>query len=364
MGQGNFNLATRGYTQQMTAMTYSANGTSSQDLPQTGFLHAIDLIFSVTLTVATGGFTPNSYIPCPLGLVKRIRLTTNEGADIWNTSAWGAYLYNRTLRSGFDGIKAHSGQFDYSTDGGLTPLSPWKAYETIPTGGSAKTATATYLFPIRLQIAWGEMDLTGLVLLQNPGVRFTLNIDWGATADIATSVTNTTITATVTPALECFLVPKDEDDYPDLGFAKTVLEDIAPLTQSGVFSYQPPRGNTYTRIIQEFVNNPSSVNTPMDHSNVTNLGVVFSQTQNIVNDLSANRLYRQRRLYGQDLPSGVFVTELSLGMGVPEFPNGRDNLDTSQITDFQVNSTIGSGTTVSSGSFVRTVKEQLVVVQG
>jgi hypothetical protein len=87
-------------------------------------------------------------------------------------------------------------------------------------------------------------------------VRFVLSIDWGTSTDIAT--TCTVGTTTVTPALECFLVPKDASDYPDLGFAKTVLEDIAPITQTGVYTYQPPRGNTYTRIIQEFVNNAAT----------------------------------------------------------------------------------------------------------
>lgn len=343
---GNFNLATRGYTQVMNAMTWAANSTSQQELPQTGFLHAIDLIFSVAITATT---QTALYPGVPLGLIKRIRLTTNEGADIWNTSGQGAYLYDKTLRSGWDPQKVYGGELDTSASA---------VYRNISAKG-ATFSSGTFIVPIRLQISWSEAALTGLLLLQNPGVRFMLSIDWGAATDLATTCTVTS--ATVTPALECFLVPKDPQDYPDLGFAKTVLEDIAPVTQTGVFSYQPPRGNTYTRIIQEFVNAGTAAFTATD---ITQLQVVFSQTQNIVNDLNANRLFRQGRLYGQDMPSGVYVTELSLGNGIPEQPNGRDNLDTSQITDFQLNTTIGSGVSVGAGSYCRTVKEQLVVVQG
>jgi hypothetical protein len=345
---GNFNLATRGYTQQMNAMSYVSNGTSQQELPQTGFLHAIDLIFSVALTATT---QTAIYPGNPLSLIKRIRLTTNEGADIWNTSGQGCYLYNKTLRSGWDSQKAYQSQLDTGASAGYMNV----------TAGAGTFSTGTFLIALRLQLGWSEAALTGLLLLQNPGVRFVLSIDWGTSTDIAT--TCTVGTSTVTPALECFLVPKDASDYPDLGFAKTVLEDIAPITQTGVFTYQPPRGNTYTRIIQEFVHNASTI-APFAVSDITQLKVVFSQTQNIVNDLSANRLFRQRRLYGQDMPKGVYVTELSLGNGVPELPNGRDNLDTSQITDFQLQTTVASGATVEAGSYVRTVKEQLVVVQG
>lgn len=363
MGNGNFNAATRSFTQTMTPLTMSAVGTTSQaDLPQTGYLAAIDLIFTGTITTAALSSTTNvAYAlggPVPFGLIKKINLRTNEGADIWSTSAWGAYQYDRTIRSGFDPITNHQ---DFLNAGDTDPFA---SYCNRP-GSLGASQTFNFALPIRLQLTWGEMLMAGLILLQNPGVRFTLSIDWGSTTDLwsATAGTVTLSNVQVIPYLQLFLVPREDQDQPDLSLAKTVLEDIRPITQSGTFAYEPPRGNTYTRIIQEFVDKPGALYAPISHSSITSFNVLYSQTQNLRNDPVANRLFEQRRLYGADLPCGVYVTELSLGNGVPEFPNGRDNLDTSQITDFQLNTVISSALTISSGAFCRSVKEQLVVVQ-
>jgi hypothetical protein len=360
-----FNDLTRAYTQTMSPLVMQAQGTTqSADLPTTGYLAAIDLIFTGTITTAGASSTTNlSYIPVPWGLIRRIQLRTNEGADVWNTSGWGAYLYNRTIRTGFDPMVNH---LDFL--GGF--VDPYAAYTNLP-GSLGASATFNFAIPVRLQLTWGEMLMSGLILLQNPGTRFTLSIDFGTTADLwsATTGTVTLTNVQVIPALECFLVPDDDNAQPDMSLAKTVLEDIKQVTATGTFVYEPPRGNTYTRFIQEFVNGPTTAYVPIRHADSATAGivstnVVYSQTQNLNTDLIANRLYRQRRLYGGDMPTGVLVHEYSLGNGVPEFPNGRDNLDTSQITDMAINTTISSGFSLQAGAYARTVKEQLVVVEG
>jgi hypothetical protein len=118
----------------MNAMSYVSNGTSQQELPQTGFLHAIDLIFSVALTATT---QTAIYPGNPLALIKRIRLTTNEGADIWNTSGQGCYLYNKTLRSGWDSQKAYQSQLDTGASA---------AYMNVVAAGTT-FSTGTFLMP-------------------------------------------------------------------------------------------------------------------------------------------------------------------------------------------------------------------------
>jgi hypothetical protein len=357
----NFNATTRSFTQSLTPMVMQAPGTTtSLDLPQTGYLAAIDLIFTGTVTLSSGSVTPNATFPW--GLINGIQLRTNEGADIWNTTGWGANVYQNTLRSGFApdvGFSQAMGTaLAYGRGNFIT------SYFDQPTGGSAITSTFNFALPVRLQLSWGEMLQAGLILLQNPGVRFTLSINWGTVGQIGTSESGITFSnAQVIPALELFLVPQEDTNQPDLSLAKTVLEDTQPITGAGVFQYSPPRGNTYTRLIQYFADgatgNPAM--TPSSTANVSQFQVVYSQTQNINNDLVANKLWRQRRLYGFDLYDGVYVHEYSLGNGCPEFPNGRDNIDTSQITDMSINTTIGG--TVTAGASVRTVKEQLVVVQ-
>ncbi len=358
----NFNATTRSFTQSMSPMVMSAVGTTTyHDLPQSGYLGAIDLIFNITLTTAgSSSLTLPVYPLAGLGFIKNIKLRTNEGADVWNTSGQGAYLYERTLRGSFDPLVAPLGTSPVVAIDG----SPYRK----PVATMGASATLNVRIPIRLQLSWGEMLMAGLILLQNPGVRFTLSIDWGQVTDLSAATTGTvTIAASVTPHLEQYLVPQEDSNQPDLSLAKTVLEDIRSVpAQSGTFSYEPPRGNTYTRLIQEWIDGttPSPFGFTGDGlstAKIDSTGVVYSQTQNINSDPIANKLFTQRRLFNQDFPQGVIVHEYSLGNGVPEFPNGRDNIDTSEITDFNINSVITG--TPGAGSYVRTVKEQLVVVQ-
>ncbi len=363
----NFNATTRSFTQIMTPMVMQATGTTTfADLPQSGYLAAIDLIFTGTATAdgTTGGANILTYPAPNFGLVKKIQLRTNQGADIWNTSAWGAYQYDRTLRSDFDPRTVPANTFPFTPD-------PSDAYwDPLPSNIAASGST-DFAFPVRLQLTWGEMLQAGLILLQNPGVRFTMSIDWGSATDLFTAATAAQVTlsnVSVTPYLQLFQVPQEDTNQPDLSLAKTVLEDILPITGTGVFNYQPPRGNTYTRLIQEFVNGPTTGYLPMGYeagssaTYVTLFQAIYSQTQNIMNTPVLNKLFEQRRLYGGSLPVGCYVHEFSLGNGVPEFPNGRDNVDTSQITDFNINTTL-AGSSPTAGAFVRTVKEQLVVEQ-
>ena len=365
----NFNASTRSFTQVMTPLTMTAPQTSVfADLPQSGYVGALDLVFTGTATAdATAGGANTLLYPiagAAVNLVKKIQLRTNQGADLWNTSGWGALLYDRTLRSDFDPATVPANVFPFTPD-------PSTAYWKPLPANIAASASATFAFPVRMQLSWGEMLMAGLILLQNPGVRFTLSIDWGAPSDLFTAATAAQVTLSnvqVTPFLEQYLVPGEDANQPDLSLAKTVLEDLLPITGIGKYAYQPPRGNTYTRILQEWVNGPTTAYVPMGFKAgssatfATLFEAVYSQTQNIKNTPVANQLYQQRRLYGGSLPVGVYVHEWSLGNGVPEFPNGRDNIDTSQITDFNINTTL-AGSSPTAGAYVRSVKEQLVVVQ-
>ncbi len=358
---GDFNRATRAAKQVLPVMTYSANGTSILELPQTGYLGAINLLLKGSVTAASASTTTAALWPVfPLGLIKRITLRTNEGAEIWSTSGMGAYLYSRAIRSGFDVATNHS---DYLRSGGVDPYGRYFANN----GDIAASTTETFRAALRLPLAWGEMNLTGLLLLQNPGVRFTLEITWGdaATANgglwSAITGTITAGTITVTPQLELYHLPASSDDDPNLAFAKTVIEDTKAFTGTGDQTYNPPMGNIYNRIIQEWVNGGAAPFSPAD---ITGFKVSFAQTQVVYTEDADIKLFDQRRLYGHDLPEGVYVHEFSLPNGFPELPGGRDQFDTSQITDMSVVGTIASTATVSAGSYIRNIREQLVTVQG
>jgi hypothetical protein len=355
-----FNMATRQAKIVLPAMAYSASANVTQDLPQTGYLAAINLLMtgSVATGASTGATAVNTYIQTPWNIIKRIILRTNEGADIWSTSGWGAYLYNRVTRTGLD---YHTNHSDYLRASGVDPFARY----FVNPGTLGASASSDIRAFWRMPISWGEMNLTGLLLLQNPGVRFTLEIQWGnvATAgDLFASQTLATVSnLQILPQLELYHLPANADDDPNLAFAKTVLEDRKDIVSVGDVVYNPLMGNVYNRIIQEFVNGGTA---PMSPADITQFSTSFAQTQRVYTENADIKLADQRRIYGSDLPEGVYVSEFSLPNGFPELPGGRDQFDTSQITDMAQTATLRSGMTLNSGSYVRNIREQLVTIQG
>lgn len=353
-------MATRQARVVLPAMAYSASANVTQDLSQTGYLAAINLLMTGTVTTAAASTTTvNTFIQTPWNIVKRIILRTNEGADIWSTTGWGAYLYNRHNRTGLD---YHTNHADYLRAAGVDPFSRY----LVNPGTLAQSLTSDIRAFWRLPIAWGEMNLTGLLLLQNPGVRFTLEIQWGNVAtngDLFASTTGTVTVANlqVLPQLELYHLPASSDDDPNLAFAKTVLEDRKDIVSVGDVVYNPIMGNVYNRVIQEYVNGGTA---PMSPADITQFAVSFAQTQRVYTENADVKLADQRRIYGQDMPEGVYTHEFSLPNGFPELPGGRDQFDTSQITDMAITASLRAGMTLNAGSYVRNIREQLVTIQG
>ena len=81
----------------------TAGITTTQQLPTSGYLSAIWFILQATTTTASGASNVvKAYPQTPWGLIRKIRVYTNMGVDLWNTSGYGAYLYMRSLRSAWD----------------------------------------------------------------------------------------------------------------------------------------------------------------------------------------------------------------------------------------------------------------------
>src|SRR5262249_18689230 len=148
---------------------------------------------------------------------------------------------------------------------------------------------------------WGDSNLTGLLLLQNTGIRFTLEVQTGTITTVndmfsATTGTVTDSAITCKPQLELYHLPADPKDDPDLAFVKTTIEDQQSITSTGDFVYRPILGNIYTSFLQEFVNNAA----PLDITKVNSIKLSYAQSQVVYNMSPDMMLARQRRLYDRD----------------------------------------------------------------
>lgn len=362
---GNFNLATRQSLIQQPDQVWpgTAGQTTRLDLPQTGFFSGIFMVLSGSVSAAASSSAAVPTYPLtPYSLIRKIRVFNNQTADIWNTSGYGAYIYQRTLRTEFDPASQPPNQVPSATKFGNVSNPFNRYFQEIPATITA-SSSASFRAGLWLPIAWGFPLEHGLQPAQDPAIRYSMEITWGDVTDLTASTSGTVTLSAGTKlsvAAELFQVPEEGIDYPNLAFTKTVLEDITALTAgTGDNTYQLLTGNVVSKMIHELSNVVGGVRQPIDPSSFTNFQLQYSQVQKpyVINpDI---QLFRQRLLYGTDLVPATLVWELTAGKGLPETPTVRDVLNTSRLTDLFSIITL-SGVTLSTGQ-MRTIREQLSV---
>ncbi len=350
---GDFLLDTRQGRRTLPAVNFVSGGQSTFDLPQTGFGVSLNLKLKGTATAgAGGGATMATYPYTPWSLIKRLRIFSNEGVELYNTSGIGNYLWQKTWRTAVD--PAANPQ---SFLGGFTD--PFGQYFA-QTGNILANGSASFRAYLRHMFTWGENWQGGLILLQNTAVRYTVEITWGTVTDLFSAGSgNITLSGvTVTPTLEFAHLPSNPKNFPVLQYVNQVIEQSQSVLATGDFTYLPPTGNLYYRLISEFSNN----GVPNLPSDITNLKMDYSQTQVPYNEEADNRLFDMRRFYAQDFPSGCWVWELAGGNGFPEVPTSRDIINTARLTDFEVVSTVASGVAINNMN-ARFIRGQLLPIR-
>lgn len=332
------------------------NLTLTQNLPQTAYGAAVNILVQGTTTTSGGSSATAAntvYPPPPLGYIKRIRLYNNQNVDLFNVTGYGLYLWNRVQRTHWDAITQQTGQFV----GGFTP-SVFAQYFVAPTTLGA-SATGTWQVMLRLGISWGEALTYGLQLLQDQSVQYPLEITVGAPSDIYSATTGTVaISSVITTEVELYSIPPDPRSQPELSLTQVVLEDLqtSGFTAGADLVYKVVPGNVVTHIIHELAQ--GSPLQPFSPANIGRLAFQYSQVQTPYNTPSPFHYYRQRRIYGCDLPPGVVCHSLEEPNGFPELKGGRDLINLAQITD--ANSIVGipSGAPLTSPQ-LRTVRTLL-----
>jgi hypothetical protein len=214
-----------------------------------------------------------------------------------------------------------------------------------------------------MDIAWDDALYAGLIFLQNPTNRLSLEITTGDNTSILT-LGGTTPLITVNsysciPLIEVFQLPTSAQNWPDLSWAHAVGEDSNnPVSNTGDNAYKPLLGPTYLSIVQSWINNTAQ----MVPTNFSQLRITYQGTQTAYVMTPINQLTMQRRRYGADMPDGVFVHDFRMGSGMPEVASSRDLINTAQLTDFEVITTVSSGVTLTNANF-RAVREMLWQLQ-
>lgn len=218
---GNFEANTRRLIVKTALMSPASFGgaTTQIQLPRSGLLSSIRLLISVTV----GGTVNAANALGAASAIKRVRVTLNNGTDVFNMSGAG---YHYLLRQYIN---------DY--------------HDPVPqsTARSAVSAT-TFNLDMLIPIALSNRDLIGLINLQNEQTQANLSIDWENQTVVGGS-TATITAATAQPFVELFTVPVDKKDYPPLTLLHQIVEEQIIVSGAGDVTYNLPRGNTYLQML-------------------------------------------------------------------------------------------------------------------
>lgn len=297
---GGFERNTRQKITRLPTITRpTGGGISTQEIPKTGLLARIFL--SITGSVA--GTLSNQNALGFSSIIKRVRLSTNSGIDLFNVSGAGyGYLLQRQLEMQ------------------LTAASPANQFNTAIT---ATTFNLSMVIPVMLN----AHDPIGMVLLQDEQLQVILTIEWEADATVATGAT---VTGTAVPAIEYFTTPPDKADYPPLNVVHQIIEDQVAVGATGDYIYNVPRGNTYLGLLMGY----GMAASPADSWSqlivrVNQSDILYSLVPSTLNDLVGWRNGFTRLL-------GTLPLDFLGSDGLGNYGSARDFINSALLTDFQV----------------------------
>lgn len=302
---GGFERNTRNKIIRLPALTKPAGGgITTIELPKTGFLARLYLSISIT---TAGTITTQN----PLGAasaIKRIRVTTNSGLDLFNVSGVG----NTYLLQNFQELEAINGRQPKNQ-------------------GTSTLVTATsYNLDMVVPIMLNMHDLVGMVLLQNEQLQVLLSVEWESDVNVILTGGGT-LTGTCNPSLEFFTVPVDKADYPPLNVIHQIIEDQIAIGAVGDYIYNLPRGNTYLQMLLGY-----GIAAAGGADNWNRLIMRINQSD-ILYDYNVG-LIDQRVGYINNLTRALGTIPLDLlgSDGLGAYGTARDFINSALLTDFQL----------------------------
>lgn len=322
----------------------------SMQLPQTGYLGGITVNMQATIT--TGAGTPAgswaNYPPLPYNLVKKFRIYTSEGVELFNISGWGMMLYQSRQR--WQHVPSVD-QIAYLNTNNRAAL------YTTQTGTPSASTQYSFNCYWNIPIMTDDSMMLGLMLLQSPDIRLNLEITLANQADTG-NISGVTLTPSFNfkVGIESYTVPDDTGSQPNRRFVKLVQEDLFPYTTNGDQIYRPLTGNLYTSIMGLVENNGAQV----PSSNIGVVALRFAQSVYVYNEDILTNIARFREHWGYTPPDGLFAFDMQQGAGIPRIYDPRDWLNTSQQTDTAVIVNLSGLTPVNAQ--IRYIKEQLALI--
>lgn len=294
-----FMANTRRRQQKLNQGTIAGDAVLRWDIPKVGYLESISL--TIRPTVAGTLSSPNALGAA--SIVKRIRLTLNNGTQVFDCGPVGLY---------------------YLGDEMIGP-GGWRL-NAASTARSAVTATSFNLDTL-IPVMFNARDPLGLILLQSESVVAQLVVEIESDATIATGAT---VSGTVEPMITWFTVPQDAANRPPTNQLHTIIEESRVVAGAGEVRYEPPRGHTYLQFAQALGAGASG------SDGFSAVYMVANQNDRIY-DWPATTLMDTefQRFHGRARPAGCIYYDLVGTAGQGDYGLGRDLINTRLLTSFE-----------------------------
>lgn len=309
---------------QQGVATAVGGNTFTWDIPKTGLLAGL-FVHVAVVTSAAGWAAGHAKGVCQF--LRRVRLVANSGIDLINITGSGLNFF-RWYQEDFRDMNA-----------------AWSG-DTVP------VAATTYNLDFFLPVAINRRDPLGLFMLQNEATLLQLQIE---TVDAVTlgGAGGTYTSVAIRPYIEIFSVPQDPKDWPALNVIHQIVEETR-ATAAGQFTYQWPRGNTYTQLIH--IHDTGAATDFSD--NFTTLQLVVNQSDVLWNGDPALLNMEFEQSHGIARPVGLAALDFLGTSGLGAFGSARDMLYSAMVTQ------IDSVFTITAAGQLTTVRRQLVALKG
>jgi hypothetical protein len=346
-----FSAATRQKFSEVAAQAYAASSPVVFQLPRVGLLARVFIHFAGTLTITMGAGSATAAPRSPWQLVNRVRLLANSTLALIDLTGFGAYTANNLID--WAGVQSRIGSYARAFTITDQPQAepPWIA--EVGRFGVAAGANSVD-FTLELPIKLTESDPIGLIIAQNPQTTLTLEVQQGAVADLVTLAggATATLTGSWSVAVEYFEAPADPTAMPDMTFVHVWQEQRTPVANTGEVPIRLLTGDTYLRIAHIV-----QLNGTLNRADVERMSIILNDADRPYTVPRWLALYRQRRIYGKDLPEGVFVHDLFVS------ETTRDMLNSALYSDLKSGVSIAAAATLGAGNnYIDTVVEKLVQV--
>lgn len=333
-----FRMGTRQRRAKVGVIPFSASASGTPlELPRVGMASRLILQLRGTSTKTTGAAADLG----PWNLLSRIRVVSNIGSAVLvDVTGYGAYVAQRFLRRAWSPENAGSGSTTVNAD----------QYAFPDTSGAV---VLTYEIPLGAND--GANFESGLINLQAPETRVTVEPVFGAATDAAASMT--AFTGNLHVYYEYYEIPDPSKFALPPQVLVRIMEEQQAIGQTGDIIYTVPRMGTVLNLAHVVILNGAR------SDSVDSFAVKFNKTDQIYSDERQLVRVMERELYGLPPNTGVFYNDLFHAYGDVNKGDTRDAIDSEQLTTFESIVTVSSGATLgSNNNFLRSIRRIVQVL--